>query len=98
MYNRARIGELLVRRGDVTEADIERALSTQRDKGGLLGELLVGMGSATPAQVCAALAEQLDYPLAIELDVERVDLPLLAKLLQLPFAIQPAECSIRTRW
>jgi general secretion pathway protein E len=38
------------------------------------------MDAATPAQVCAALAEQLDYPLAIELDVERVDLTLLSKL------------------
>ncbi len=80
MYNRARIGELLVRRGDVTEADIERALVTQRDKGGLLGEVLESMGVATPAQVCAALAEQLDYPLAIELDIERVDLTLLSRL------------------
>ncbi len=80
MYNRARIGELLVKNGDVTEADVTRALAVQRDKGGLLGEILIDADAATPAQVCAALAEQLDYPLAIELDVERVDLTLLSKL------------------
>ena len=48
------IGEILVERGDVDEADIQSVLKEKR----LIGELLVEKGAVTPSKVEAALAEQ----------------------------------------
>lgn len=48
------IGEILVERGDVDEADIQSALKEKK----LIGEMLVEKGAVTPSKVEAALAEQ----------------------------------------
>ena len=50
-----RLGEILVDRGDVSEARVEDALVAQRP---MLGTLLVETAGVAPAQVEAALAEQ----------------------------------------
>ncbi len=49
-----RLGEILVRRGDVPEQAVSDALSQQRP----IGEMLVGEGKVAPERVAAALAEQ----------------------------------------
>lgn len=80
MYNRQRLGEILVRRGHVTPEQVDHALHQQREKGGLIGQLLVAMEAATEKQVMEAVAEQLDYPFKAELDADAIDLRLLEKL------------------
>jgi general secretion pathway protein E len=85
MYNRQRLGEILIRRGHVTSEHIERALRQQRDKGGLIGEILVAMEATGERQVMEAVAEQLDYPFEAELDADGIELQLLEKL-QLGYA------------
>ena len=39
-----RIGEMLVEAGEVTEAQVQEALSVQKQEGGLLGMVLVKLG------------------------------------------------------
>ncbi len=48
------IGEILVERGDINEADIQSVLKEKK----LIGEMLVEKGAVTPSKVEAALAEQ----------------------------------------
>jgi general secretion pathway protein E len=85
MYNRQKLGEILVRQGKVTEEQVQRALKQQREKGGRIGEVLVSMEACSESDVMRAVAEQLDYPFQENLDAEEVDLELIEKL-QLGYA------------
>lgn len=85
MYNRQRIGEILVQMGATTTEDVARALRTQGDRGGLLGEILVDMEALEPVALCKALSAQLDYDYLEEIDPKEVELKLLEKL-QLGYA------------
>uniref|UniRef100_I2Q1J3 Chemotaxis protein CheA n=1 Tax=Desulfovibrio sp. U5L TaxID=596152 RepID=I2Q1J3_9BACT len=49
-----RLGEILVARGDITAAELEAALSSQRR----LGDILAGEGLVSPPRVASALLEQ----------------------------------------
>jgi general secretion pathway protein E len=80
MYNRQRLGEILIQRGHVTADAVDKALRQQRDKGGLIGQILIAMEAASEKQVMEAVAEQLDYPFQAELDAEAIELELLEKL------------------
>ena len=64
--NKMQLGQLLLARGVVTNEQIERALTEQREKGHrkLLGELLVEMGYCTENQIASALAEGYGVPYA----------------------------------
>jgi nucleoside-diphosphate-sugar epimerase len=55
---RFRLGEMLVRRGLVSEQDVAQALAAQAASGQPLGQVLVGQGLISPAQLAAALREQ----------------------------------------
>ena len=55
---RKRIGQLLVERGIVTEAQVKEALEQAKIQGGALGQMLVQLGYATEDDVVHALAEQ----------------------------------------
>lgn len=59
----ARIGELLVRAGAMTEADIERVLKVQAASSEKFGEIAVRLGLVRRQQVEAVLALQNDFPL-----------------------------------
>ena len=78
------IGELLVRAGHLTEADLREALEQQAHFGRRLGELLVARGKITPRSLAEALALQhrLDF---IDLARTPVD-PAAAALLNAKFA------------
>ncbi|MGL6279109.1 MAG: hypothetical protein ACRC50_06090 [Gaiella sp.] len=52
------IGEIFVESGAITEADLARALETQRATGERLGEILVAQGSIGRLELASALAEQ----------------------------------------
>ncbi|MGE5707489.1 MAG: hypothetical protein ACM3YO_04080 [Bacteroidota bacterium] len=53
-----RIGQMLIYRGLITEADLEQALNTQERQGGLLGALLVEQGCCTQSQIDRVLEAQ----------------------------------------
>ncbi len=66
----ARIGELLLETGGVTQAGIDEALEGQRAAGGRLGSHLVGLGLARDADVAALLSRQFGVPF---IDLGRFD-------------------------
>jgi general secretion pathway protein E len=80
MFNRARIGEILLELGAVGPAQVETALQAQRMKGGRLGELLVQADATTGVQVARALSIQLDLEFLDHLDADQMDLELLDRL------------------
>ena len=60
---RKRIGELLIERGKLDQANLERALRLQSETGEKLGALLVTLGLCAQRDVAEALALQLALPL-----------------------------------
>ena len=60
----ARIGDLLLEKGIISEEDLADALARQKetDRGGLVGEILVEMGACTEDQLIEALAEASHLP------------------------------------
>jgi len=64
--NKMQLGQLLLARGVVTDEQIDKALTEQKEKGHnkLLGELLVEMGYCTENQIASALAEAYGVPYA----------------------------------
>ncbi len=62
MTTRIRLGDLLVSSQLVTEAQIEEALTRQKETGRRLGETLVALGYVTELQVAQTLSHQLSVP------------------------------------
>jgi general secretion pathway protein E len=60
---RKRIGEILIERGKLDQANLERALRLQVETGEKLGALLVTLGLCAQRDVAEALASQLALPL-----------------------------------
>ena len=60
---RKRIGEILIERGKLDQANLERALRLQGDSGERLGSLLVTLGLCAQRDVAEALSLQLEFPL-----------------------------------
>lgn len=58
----ARLGDILVRHGWITEGQVQSALSAQGSERGLLGTILVRRGLITSEQLGQALAEQYGVP------------------------------------
>ena len=63
---RLQLGQVLLARGLVTEAQIQKALGVQKESGHhkLLGEVLVELGYASENQIASALAEAYEVPYA----------------------------------
>ena len=57
-----KLGEILVGRGLVSEADLVRLLESERHKGQYLGTILVNQGLITEEDLLEALSEQLGVP------------------------------------
>jgi general secretion pathway protein E len=60
---RKRIGEILIERGKLDQANLDRALRLQGDSGERLGSLLVTLGLCAQRDVAEALSLQLAFPL-----------------------------------
>jgi len=60
---RKRLGEILIERGKLDAANLERALRLQQESGDRLGALLVTLGVVSQRDVSEALAAQLGLPL-----------------------------------
>ncbi|HWP31423.1 MAG TPA: protein kinase [Fimbriimonadales bacterium] len=58
-----RIGELLVKKGLVTQTTLNAALAEQHNSGKRIGEILIEKGLVTEFQVAQVLAEQYEVPL-----------------------------------
>ncbi|KAF1699359.1 type II secretion system protein [Pseudoxanthomonas jiangsuensis] len=58
------LGELLLERGAIRPADLERALELQRGVGGRIGSLLIRIGALSEDQLIDALSVQLGLPVA----------------------------------
>ena len=56
------LGELLVERGIIGEAQLEKALKLQKEKGGLIGQILVALGFAKEEEIAQALTVQYGFP------------------------------------
>jgi len=56
------LGAILVRRGTLSSAELDRVIGEQRSSGRRLGELLLEHGLVDPDEVSSALAEQLGIP------------------------------------
>jgi hypothetical protein len=73
-----RIGEILIGRGRITEAQVLDALSEQKLNGKFLGSILVEKGLLSESEVTEALGEQFDLPL-VDISTENVDMELVRK-------------------
>jgi type IV pilus assembly protein PilB len=56
------LGELLIDLGVITRENLDRALETQKLKGGLVGEILVEMGCAKEEDIAQVLTVQYGFP------------------------------------
>jgi general secretion pathway protein E len=63
VVHKKRIGEILIERGKLDVAGLERALRLQQESGEKLGALLVSLGVVAQRDVAEALAAQLGLPL-----------------------------------
>jgi general secretion pathway protein E len=58
-----RLGEILIERGKIEAADLDRALELQLERGDKIGKILVDMGTIAQRDMLAALSDQLGLPL-----------------------------------
>lgn len=56
------LGELLRERGIISQQQLERALTVQKEKGGLIGEILVELRFAREEDIAQALTAQYGFP------------------------------------
>ena len=56
------LGQVLIQGGIITLEQLNKALATQKELGGLLGEVLTNLGMASEEDIVQALALQLDFP------------------------------------
>ena len=56
------LGELLLDRRVINKAQLDKALNTQREKGGLLGVILVELGFAKEEDISISLTAQYGFP------------------------------------
>jgi len=56
------LGDLLVERGLISGRQLEKALSMQKERGGLIGEILVELGFAREEDIAQSLTAQYGFP------------------------------------
>ncbi|MDD5595597.1 MAG: hypothetical protein PHY94_05055 [Candidatus Omnitrophica bacterium] len=56
------LGELLLEWGIINDQQLEKGLSTQKEKGGLIGEVLVELGFCKEEDIAQALTAQYGFP------------------------------------
>jgi len=60
--NNRPLGELLLDRGIINQAQLEQGLNQQKEKGGLIGEILVELGFVKEDDIAQALTAQYGFP------------------------------------
>ena len=56
------LGELLMERGIITKAQLDKALQVQKEKDGLIGQILVVLGFTKEEEIAQALTVQYGFP------------------------------------
>ena len=56
------LGELLIERGIISQGQLDKALSLQKERGGMIGEVLVEMDFAKEEDIAQALTAQYGFP------------------------------------
>ena len=56
------LGELLLERGVINQAQLEKALKFQKERGGLIGQILVSLDFAKEEEIAQALTVQYGFP------------------------------------
>mgnify|MGYP002623904573 CR=1 FL=1 len=79
-----RLGDILVKRGHISDDQLQSALATQGSERGMLGAILMRRGLITLEQLGSALAEQFEVP--FRQVVPEVINPQVVRLLPEPFA------------
>jgi len=74
-----KLGQILVRRGVLTDKQLAEALARQSDENALIGDTLVGLGFIRPADLADALSEQHGLPF-VDLEEKEADLQLVMLL------------------
>jgi len=59
-----RIGEILLKQGQIAEDQLKEAIKEQKKEGGRLGEILVRLGYLTEEDILTSLSKQLNIPYA----------------------------------
>ena len=57
-----KLGELLIERGIVNQNQMDKALSIQKEKGGLIGEILVELDYVQEEDIAQALTAEYGFP------------------------------------
>src|SRR4051794_5964059 len=98
---RKRIGQILIERGKLDAAALDRALRLQQESGERIGALLVTLGVVAQRDVSEALAAQLELPLVeaagypeIPILEERVSARFLREAKALPLAEDDEELAL----
>lgn len=67
-FSETRLGELFVRRGLLTEDDLDEALRTQKNRGGRLGDVLMSQRLVNEKQLLEGLGDQLGLTVRPQVD------------------------------
>ncbi|MCD6104852.1 MAG: general secretion pathway protein GspE, partial [Thermosipho sp. (in: Bacteria)] len=73
-----RLGDILIEKGVISQADLQYALNIQRETKKPIGEILVDLGLCTWQQITKALAEQ--YGLNFFSEKPKIDMSLKNKI------------------
>jgi type IV pilus assembly protein PilB len=73
-----RIGEILIDKGYITEAQLHDSLMEQKINAEFLGKILIGKGVISDRQLIEALSEQFNMPI-VDLKTEYIDMELARK-------------------
>ncbi len=55
------LGQILIERGIISSAQLEKALETQKEEGGLIGEVIVKLGFAREEEIAQCLSLQYGF-------------------------------------
>jgi general secretion pathway protein E len=77
MFERRKIGEILLDMGATGPAEIEAALKEQKSRGVRIGEALLDVQAIRPSELARALSIQADVDYLEEIDLEEINLDLL---------------------
>jgi len=56
------LGELLIEKGIINQAQLDKALKIQKDKGGLIGQIFVMLGYVKEEEIAQVLTVQYGFP------------------------------------
>jgi len=73
-----RLGEILIEKGMITEAQLNEVLQEQKQRGGFLGAIIVEKGWISKKGLSGALAEQFGIPM-VELDAQNINMDLVGR-------------------